>query len=185
MMGHKHLHELLKEDQEPFLLKNHIFDRRSQLNRLVPKTKLNAKKKLRPKAKISDPKRSALWKQACFIPLHQSPDVRKSPWPATAKSQNPCKCKHQNSALLLEAAKRITHNQSKPKTQIKNCGFGLFGSFMKRLRGKSKIRLRKREIGGKGGVEKSNFEMGFGCSCKDNSSSRRESSDSVSSRDVY
>ncbi|KAG5536302.1 hypothetical protein RHGRI_023919 [Rhododendron griersonianum] len=54
-----------------------------------------------------------------------------------------------------------------------------------RLRGKSKIRLRKREIGGKGRVEKSNFEMGFGCSCKDNSSSRRESSDSVSSRDVY
>ncbi|KAG5556628.1 hypothetical protein RHGRI_007035 [Rhododendron griersonianum] len=184
MMGHKHLHELLKEDQEPFLLKNYIFDRRSQLNRPVPKTKLNGKKRLRPKAEISNPKRTTLWKQACFIPLHQSPDVRKSPWPATAKSRNPCKCKRQNSALLLEAARRITQNQSKPKTQIKNGGFGLFGSVMKRLRGKSKTRSRKREIGGEGGVEKSDFELGFGCSCKDNNSSRRDSGASVSSRDV-
>ncbi|KAG5530531.1 hypothetical protein RHGRI_025471 [Rhododendron griersonianum] len=128
--------------------------RRSQLNRPVPKTKLNAKKKLRPKAEISNPKRSALWKQACFIPLHQSPDVRKSPWTATAKSQNPCKCKRQNSALILEAARRITQNQSKPKTQIKNGGFGLFRSLMKRLRGKSKTRSRKHEIGGKAGLRR-------------------------------
>ncbi|KAF7147740.1 hypothetical protein RHSIM_Rhsim03G0079600 [Rhododendron simsii] len=184
MMGHKHLHELLKVDQEPFLLKNYILDRCSQLNRPVPKTKLDAKKKLRPNAEISNPKRTTLWKQACFIPLHPSPDVKNSPWPATAKSQNPCKCKRQNSALLLEAARRITQNQSKPKTQIKNGGFGLFGSVMKRLRGKSKTRSRKREIEGKVGVEKSDFEMGFGCSCKDNNSSRRDSGASVSSRDV-
>uniref|UniRef100_A0A5B7B829 DUF4378 domain-containing protein n=1 Tax=Davidia involucrata TaxID=16924 RepID=A0A5B7B829_DAVIN len=196
MMTHnKPLHELLQEDQEPFILKNFVADRRSQLNSpIIPQTTLQVKKR-KPIVEGSTSTRS-LCKQTCFFSFHDSPDVRKSPFldfPSPAKS--PCKSPNtvflhipaRTAALLLEAAMRIQKqsSSSKPKTQIKNVGFGLFGSILKRLSNRN--RTRKREIRGDGvssdgrrksarksenvqenvvGVDdKSDSEMGFSCSC--------------------
>ncbi|XAR69712.1 hypothetical protein NMG60_11001413 [Bertholletia excelsa] len=191
MMANKHLHELLKEDQEPFLLKDYIADRRSQLRQTVPKTSIQPKKR-KPIVESSTSKRS-LCKQACFFSFVDSPDVRKSPFfdfpsPVTAKS--PCISPNtvllhipaRTAAMLLEAAMRI-QKPSKERTQAKNVRFGLFGSILKRL--SSKNQTRKCEIAGKsapktekmqenlvGAEEKRAIETGFSCSC---SNSRRNS----------
>ncbi|GFZ02475.1 hypothetical protein Acr_15g0010830 [Actinidia rufa] len=110
MMAHKHLHELLQEDQEPFLLKNYIADKRSQLNR--PN---------KPIVQKSISKHS-IYKKACFFSLQDSPDVWKSPvlnFTATAPGKSPRKSpiKSPNgvplhipartASLLLDAAMRI------------------------------------------------------------------------------
>ncbi|KAL3532058.1 hypothetical protein ACH5RR_005579 [Cinchona calisaya] len=162
----KHLlHELLKEDQEPFHLKNYIADRRCQLKRSnhpppPPKTtSLQVKKRNKPIITERN-----LCTHACFFSFHDSPDVKKSPFlnfhsPATAKS--PCR-NNQNgkvflhvpartSALLLEAAMRIQKQQHssssssssssslvKPKSQNKNMGFGLFSSILKKLKDRNR-----------------------------------------------
>ncbi|CAL5387549.1 unnamed protein product [Camellia sinensis] len=170
MMSRKHLHELLKEDQEPFLLKDYIADRRSQLIKRPMKRK--------PIVESSISKRgTSLCKQSCFFSFHDSP-VKKSP----CKSPNAVRLHvpPRTSALLLEAAMRIHKHSSKPKTQIRNVGFGLFASILKRLSGKNKSRNREiaRKSAGKSeklqeNVEKSVFEMGLVCSCSSNS--RRES----------
>ncbi|XP_057498789.1 uncharacterized protein LOC130783245 [Actinidia eriantha] len=156
MMAHKHLHELLQDDQEPFLLKNYIADRRSQLNRPNNPNK--------PIVQKSNSKHS-LYKKACFFSLQDSPDVRKSPllnFPAPAPAKSPRKSTIRSpngvlmhipaktASLLLDAAMRV-HKQSsyvKPrKTQIKNVGIGIFGSIIKRL--SAKKRVQRGEIEGK------------------------------------
>lgn len=173
-MAHKHLHELLSEDQEPFQLKNYIADRRCQLK----KPPLHLKKpKPKPIIETSTSRRS-LCKQACFFSFQDSPDVKKSPFldfPSPAKS--PCKSPNKvflqiparTAAMLLEAAMRIQkQSSSKPKSQIKNISFGLFGSILKRLRDKN--RTKNLEIGAAAEVmsekvdEKNVNEMGFSCS---------------------
>ncbi|XP_048426449.1 uncharacterized protein LOC125470825 [Pyrus x bretschneideri] len=60
---------------------------------------------------------------------------------------------NRTAALLVKAAMRIQKQSanSKPKTQNKNHGFGLFGSFLKRLTNRN--RTRKREVHGEGGVQ--------------------------------
>ncbi|KAI8013053.1 hypothetical protein LOK49_LG05G00899 [Camellia lanceoleosa] len=169
MMSRKHLHEILKEDQEPFLLKDYIADRRSQLIKRPMKRK--------PIVESSISKRgTSLCKQSCFFSFHDSP-VKKSPCksPNTVRLHVPPR----TSALLLEAAMRIHKHSSKPKTQIRNVGFGLFASILKRLSGMNKSRNREiaKKSAGKSeklqeNVEKSVFEMGLVCSCSSNS--RRE-----------
>ncbi|CAK9148803.1 unnamed protein product [Ilex paraguariensis] len=152
-MAQKHLHELLKEDQEPFHLKNYIAERRCQLKTPGPKSTLQVKKH-KPIVESSITKRS-LYKQACFFSFQDSPDVRKSPpclsFPSPA-SKSPCRSPSgtvflhiptRTAALLLEAAIKI-QKQSKTKTQIKNPQFGLFGSFLKRP--KDRNQTKKREI---------------------------------------
>ncbi|KAK6152323.1 hypothetical protein DH2020_014958 [Rehmannia glutinosa] len=142
-MAHKQLlHELLKEDQEPFHLKSYISDKRSQLKKSSPKTtNLQIKKrKSNISSEIDSTKRGTnLRKHACFFSFQNySPDVRKSP---IIDFHVPSK----TADLLVEAAMRIK-NRSKPKAQVKNVGLGLIGSFLKILKDRS--RNKKRGIGG-------------------------------------
>lgn len=149
-MAHKQLlHELLKENQEPFHLKSYIADRRSHLKKPSPTTTLQLKKR-KPIVHETTTKRTNLCKHACFFSFQNSPDVRKSPFfdfPSPAKS--PCKSPNgavflhipsRTAALLVEAAMRIQkQQQSKPKAHV---GLGLFGSFLKRLKDRSKSKKR-------------------------------------------
>ncbi|XP_052172062.1 uncharacterized protein LOC127787984 [Diospyros lotus] len=192
--GHKHLHELLEEDQEPFFLKNYIADKRIQLNRATPEAAVLQAKKRNFIAQSSISRRS-LCKQACLFSFQGSPDVRQSPFidfPSPAAVKSPCKCPNSvllhvpagTAAMLLEAAMRIQKQSlnPKPKTQTKNPGFGLLGSILMRLSGKK--RSRKGETGGRKSAGKAEevqenagkgaSEMGFSCSC---SSSEQNHSD--------
>ncbi|KAL3623387.1 hypothetical protein CASFOL_032203 [Castilleja foliolosa] len=93
------LHELLKQNQEPFHLKTFISDKRSQLKKT-------------PSPMMSPRKSPA----AVF--LHVPP---------------------QTADILLQAAMRIQNQQkSKLQPQIKNVGLGVFGSFLKILKDRSK-----------------------------------------------
>ncbi|XP_028789942.1 uncharacterized protein LOC114746528 [Neltuma alba] len=158
MMAQKHLHELLKEDQEPFLLKKYISDRRSQLERPSPKSSMQVKRRRPMHQNLNFP--ANFCKHACFFSFTDTPDARKSPLfqlPSPAKSPsasaNPIflHIPARTAALLLEAALRI-HKQSsaspKTKAQHKSNAFGLFGSFFKRLTQRN--RNRKREIDDRG-----------------------------------
>ncbi|XP_074370623.1 uncharacterized protein LOC141711836 [Apium graveolens] len=138
----KHLRELLREDQEPFLLNKHIADKRCHLKTT---TSLQPKKHNLFINQTSSSKHvSFLCRQTCFMSFKDSTEFKKSPFPSPAKS--PCKAAAtrflhipaKTAAMLLEAALRI--QSTKPKTQAQNIRFGLFGSFFKRLRNKSKTR---------------------------------------------
>lgn len=142
----KHLRELLREDQEPFLLDKHIADKRCQLKTT---TSLQPKKHNLFINQTSSSKHvSFLCRKACFMSFKDSPEFKKSPFPSPAKS--PCKAAAtrflhipaKTAAMLLEAALKI--QSTKPKTQAHSLGLGLFGSFFKRLRNKNKA--SKREI---------------------------------------
>ncbi|XP_054803604.1 uncharacterized protein LOC129306859 [Prosopis cineraria] len=158
MMAQKHLRELLKEDQEPFLLKKFISDRRSQLKRPSPKSSMQLKKR-RPRPMHQNSNLPVNFcKHACFFSFPNTPDPRKSPLfqlPSPAKSTsaspNPIflHIPARTAALLLEAALRIQKQSSaspKTKPQQKSNAFGLFGSFFKRLTQRN--RNRKQEIEG-------------------------------------
>lgn len=190
-MPQKHLHELLQEDQEPFQLKNYIADRRFQLKRQAPKSQLQVKKR-KPISQASGFPQN-FCKTACFFAYSNSPDPRKSPlFELQSPAKSPCKNPNtiflhvpaRTAALLLDAAIRIQKQSStaKTKTQSKSNGFGLFGSFIKRLTLGNKN--RKREIASEelklaaqkqtiihGANENSAFEKGFSCSCNRRTSS--------------
>ncbi|PON31408.1 histone-lysine N-methyltransferase SETD1B-like protein [Parasponia andersonii] len=165
-MAQKQLKELLKEDQEPFFLKDYIADRRDQMKRASTRTHhLQVKKRKPISANRNFP--GKFCKNACFLSLNDSPNLRKSPlfeFPSPAKS--PCKTPNaiflhipaRTAALLLEAALRIqkqssSSSSSKPKTQKQNHGFALFGSFLKRLTHRNWSN-RTREIESSNGVVK-------------------------------
>ncbi|KAG8647087.1 uncharacterized protein LOC110607639 [Manihot esculenta] len=154
MMSQKPLHQLLQEDQEPFLLKNYIADRRCQLKKPSPKSHLQIKKR-KP---ISDSSNFPhnFCRNACFFSVNNSPDLRKSPlFEFQSPSKSPCKTPNaiflhiptKTAALLLEAALRIQKQSSSPKDK-NHTGFGLFGSLIKRITQRN--RTRKREISGDG-----------------------------------
>lgn len=161
-MAQKHLHELLQEDQEPFLLKSYIADRRSQIGGPSEKTQLQ----IRKRKPISQNSNFSLnfCKNACFSSFHNdSPDPRKSPlfeFPSPIKS--PCRSPNKNAiflqipaktaALLLEAALRI--QKAKQKNEDKN-GSGLFGSLKRKLALTQRNRSRKREKDGDGVIKAS------------------------------
>ncbi|XP_076933167.1 uncharacterized protein LOC143598975 [Bidens hawaiensis] len=136
-MGYKHLHELLKEDQEPFHLKTFIADRRSHLKPPTGKTSLNLKKQ------------KPIIKNVCFT-FQDSPEFKHSPvldFPAR-EIKTPCNnatgfhIPARTAALLLEAATRV----QKPKPESKQTGFRLLGSFLRRLKDRN-VRTKDREIG--------------------------------------
>lgn len=150
--GQKHLHELLKEDQEPFQLKNYIADRRCQLKRSNNPPPKPASASLQVKKRKPVTERN-FCKHACFFSFNDSPDVRKSPFlDFHSPVKSPCR-RNQNGTvllhipartadLLLEAAMRIQKQQysssAKPKSQIKNMGLGLFSSILKKLKDRHK-----------------------------------------------
>lgn len=158
MMAHTHLHELLKEDQEPFQLKNYIADRRSQLK--LTETTTAAVSKRKP---IIEPTATLKFciNHACLFTFQDSPDVRNSqfidfPSPATKSPSNSVSENNavvflnvpaRTSAVLLDATMRVqkqSFSKSKPPPS-KNVGFGLLGSFLKRLKHKS-TRTKRHEI---------------------------------------
>ncbi|KAE8690549.1 hypothetical protein F3Y22_tig00110895pilonHSYRG00797 [Hibiscus syriacus] len=144
-MAQKHLHELLQEDQEPFVLRK---------KKSSPKAHLQINRR-KPITQISNFP-SNFCKSACFFSFHDATtDPGKSPlfeFPSPAKS--PCKSSgaiflhipSSSSALLLEAALRI---QKQSKTKNNGASSGLFGSILKRLTHRNKN--RKREISNDGG----------------------------------
>ncbi|KAE9619624.1 hypothetical protein Lal_00038078 [Lupinus albus] len=165
MMAQKHLlQELLKEDQEPFLLKNYISDRLSQL-KIRPnnpsKTNLNNSLLLK-KQHIQQNSRFPinLCKNACFLSFHNTtistPDITKSPlFQFTSPSKSPCMSQNtiflhvpsRTATLLVEAASKI-QKHSNTKQQKKSNRFGLcFELLLKKLtkRGRNN---KKREIKG-------------------------------------
>lgn len=155
-MAQMYLHQLLEEDQEPFLLNKYISDRRSQMKRPSPMTSLQVKKRKSTNPNANFPRN--LCKSACLFSLTDTPDLRKSPLFEFAspvkspyKSPNPIflHIPSRTAALLLEAALRIQKHTSKPKTKAQS--FGLFGSLYKRLTQRSHKR-REIECGG-GGVK--------------------------------
>lgn len=163
----QHLHELLKEDQEPFQLKNYIADRRCQLKGASAvaspqKTQIQVKKRKPISQTTKFP--SSFCKNSCFFSFHDSPaDPRKSPlfeFPSPAKAaKSPCRSPNKiflhvparTAALLLEAALRVQKQSSKQKTQNKNNAFGLFGSLRRKLTNRN--RTRKREESSVSGVK--------------------------------
>ncbi|CAJ1887127.1 unnamed protein product [Sphenostylis stenocarpa] len=152
------LHELLEEDQEPFLLNKYISDRRSQMKRPSPNTTLQVKKRKSTNPNANFP--GNFCKSACLFSLTDTPDFRKSPlFEFTSAAKSPCKSPNaiflhipsRTATLLLEAAVRIQKHSSptsrpKPKAQP----FGLLGSLYKRLTQRSQ---KKREIEGGGSVK--------------------------------
>ncbi|KAK8542098.1 hypothetical protein V6N13_137337 [Hibiscus sabdariffa] len=131
-MAQKHLHELLEEDQEPFILKNYIADRRSQLQKPSPNTHLQINKRKPISQNSNFP--SDFCKNACFFSAHDSPDlIKKSPL---------FEAKTPNTIFLLDSALSLQKlSSSKTKSQNKNSigtGFGLFGSILKKLTQRNK-----------------------------------------------
>ncbi|PIA39198.1 hypothetical protein AQUCO_02700407v1 [Aquilegia coerulea] len=145
-MGSKHLKQLLNEDQEPFVLKNYINEKRSELNKpALRKTTKNSEN-----SSFS----SNLCKNACFLSYHDSSEtITKSPlFNFSSQSRNsnsntvfvhiPAK----TAALLLEAALRIQNQSEKKKKKLKsskNLHFGLFESILERLRRRKKKDIKK------------------------------------------
>ncbi|KAK6943995.1 protein of unknown function DUF4378 [Dillenia turbinata] len=128
MMAQKcQLHQLLKEDQEPFLLKNYIADRQKSL----PKIQIQPKK---PKPISQNPNfPNNFCQNPCFF-SSTTTDLTKSPLFSPAKSnQNNTiflQIPARTATLLLEAALRVQKTEQK---QNKNLRFGLIGSILKRL----------------------------------------------------
>ncbi|WCJ34357.1 hypothetical protein M5689_015670 [Euphorbia peplus] len=158
MASQKPLHQLLQEDQEPFLLTNYIADRKFQLTKTAPARRNNLQmKKLRSPVTVSH--------NFCFFSINNnSPDVKSPIFEFKSPAKSPCN-KTQNSSsiflhvpaktasLLLEAAVRIQKKKQKGKDGKGNNGFGLFGSLIKRM-----THRKKREIRGGDAVEE-----GVGC----------------------
>lgn len=156
MAAQKHLHELLKEDQEPFHLKRYLADRRCLLKSCDPppnpKAKPTSLQLKRRKPVVETIAKRSLCKQACFFAFYDSPDVSKSPLPGfLSPAKSPCRTNNgsvllhipaRTATLLLEAAMRIQKQQSsshsKSKPHINNVGFGLFSSILKKLKDRNK-----------------------------------------------
>nr|DAD48637.1 TPA_asm: hypothetical protein HUJ06_018574 [Nelumbo nucifera] len=154
-MAHKHLRELLREDQEPFVLQNYIDERRCQLKKWTPKTHLQVKRRRPMSENSSIP--ASFCKSACFFSFHDSPDVLRSPlFDFASPARSPCRnpntvfihISSRTAAVLLEAALRIQKqsSSSKSKSPNKSLGFGFLGSILKRI--SLRKRNRKREIKG-------------------------------------
>ncbi|CAN0879906.1 hypothetical protein LINGRAHAP2_LOCUS13363 [Linum grandiflorum] len=129
------LHELLQDDQEPFLLHSYISDRRRQIVRTRPKPPPSAASKKRKPIThhqkqhdiIPYNKPTSRSSSSCFFSFSAaSPasDPRKSPLYLGKRS--PLTASPKTASVLLEAALRISRNASNKRT-------GIFGSLVKRL----------------------------------------------------
>ncbi|KAK7378765.1 hypothetical protein VNO80_04212 [Phaseolus coccineus] len=152
------LHQLLQEDQEPFLLTKYISDRRSQIKRPFPNNTLQVKKRKSTNPSANFP--GNLCKSVCLFSLTDTPDFRKSPlFEFASAAKSPCKSPNaiflhipsRTASILLEAAVRIQKHSSpasRPKTKAQS--FGFLSSLYKRLTQRSQ---KKREIEGGGSVK--------------------------------
>ncbi|QCE05935.1 hypothetical protein DEO72_LG9g944 [Vigna unguiculata] len=121
-MAEKHLRELLLEDQEPFLLKHYISERRSLLKTASPNTTLT---------KNTSNSNSNFPLNKCLLSFHNATKSPLSEFAPPTKNHTPLRPSNAKTAtLLLEAALRI-HKHTKPKP---NRAFGIFGSLFKKLR---------------------------------------------------
>ncbi|MBA0734216.1 hypothetical protein Gogos_018157, partial [Gossypium gossypioides] len=118
-MARKHLHELLQEDQEPFLLKNYIADRRCQLKKSPPKTHLQLHKPKPISQNSNFP--FNFCKKACLFSFHDSPDLNKSPLfqPITPNTKN---TNGTAFGLFGSILKRLTHRTKNPKPETATKG---------------------------------------------------------------
>lgn len=135
MASQKHLHELLRQDQEPFHLHNYIADRRNSHHN---------KPKNKPLIKSTTSKRASLYKQACFTSFQDSPDFINSP--LKNKHSGASSVLHvspKTAAGLLEAATKI--HKSKPKN-VRFAGL-FFGSILRKLKDKNTSTSKTRELG--------------------------------------
>ncbi|KAL5974584.1 hypothetical protein ACLOJK_031254 [Asimina triloba] len=107
-MAKKHLQELLKEEQEPFVLTNYINEKRSQFRRSPPKTHLHLNRR-RPTSQVPVLPYS-LCKNPCFFPSNAV-----------------------NSSPLFDFHSPTTIPRLKPSQKPKNLSFGLLGSILKRI----------------------------------------------------
>ncbi|XP_014495229.1 uncharacterized protein LOC106757145 [Vigna radiata var. radiata] len=152
------LHELLQEDQEPFLLNKYISDRRSQMKRPSSNTSLQVKKHKSTNPTPSFP--GNFCKSACLFSLTDTPDFTKSPlFEFASAAKSPCKSPNaiflhipsRTASLLLEAAVRIQkHSSPASRPKVKPHSFGLFGSLYKRLTQRGQ---KKRQTEGGGSVK--------------------------------
>ncbi|KAM0940346.1 hypothetical protein DsansV1_C18g0149241 [Dioscorea sansibarensis] len=134
MMAQRHLRQLLREKQEPFVLQSFIEERRGQL-RLSSMLKKQVPLSKSPTFS-SNPSQSP-----SFIPTHP----KRSPvFDLTVKS--PSFGLKPVAYLILDAALRVEEKQRKSKrgNSIKGLSFGFFGSILKRFA----LRKRGREIDG-------------------------------------
>ncbi|KAG9459052.1 hypothetical protein H6P81_003560 [Aristolochia fimbriata] len=170
-MARKHLHELLSEEQEPFVLMDYINERRSLLQK--PNLRLRKRKPVASAPTFADNFR----KSSCFFasksPLFEFPE------------RSPCRqnMPSKTATLLLEAAMKIQRQSQDPKPNQK---IGFFGSILKRMAKRKRSRVREicaeeirvsvkdvlRWESFKNGAEmdsryseKGSSDMGFSCSC--------------------
>ncbi|XLR27335.1 hypothetical protein S83_055235 [Arachis hypogaea] len=155
-MGHKSmLQELLKEEQEPFLLNKYISDRRTHM-KTTTTTLVNNKQR-------STTFPLNLCKNACFS-TSTTTTTTKSPlleFPSPNNNKKPIflHIPSRTAALLLEAALRI-HKHKKT-----NHGFGLLGSFFRRLKqNRRKQKLKVSSLKDRENVINRSYELGFRCS---------------------
>ncbi|KAK4749294.1 hypothetical protein SAY87_026743 [Trapa incisa] len=139
----KHLHELLGEDQEPFLLNSFISERSFLVRRRLP---INSRPDLlyqSPALRKPTFSGNARKKSWCFFSPTDSPDPRGTPiWVALHGLHSPntpnsvfLPVPEKTAALLLESARRIQRRSlrnSKPSSTGLP-GFQLFGSLLKKL----------------------------------------------------
>lgn len=145
-MAKMHLRELLKEEQEPFVLKKYINEKRSHLKKSPPNTQLHIKRSSPISQNPSFPKN--LCKNPCFF---SSNDGNSTPlFDFTTPAKSPCQKPNNAAALILEAALRSPHSASPSPRQKspKNLSFGLLASILKRISLRKKT--QKRRIYGEG-----------------------------------
>ncbi|KAI7737934.1 hypothetical protein M8C21_015127 [Ambrosia artemisiifolia] len=154
-MGHKHLHELLKEDQEPFHLKTFISHHRSLL-KTTTTTTITGKTSLNIKKHKPIIKNNFCINHVCLLSIQNSPDIKNSPFLDFPAKKPPefnnatgiyLHIPATTAAKLVEAAGRV----QKPKPGLKQTGFGLLGSFLRRFKDRT-IKTKNRETGPTGPV---------------------------------
>lgn len=132
------LHELLKEDQDPFCLKTYIRDRRS-----LSTTALQLRK-TRPVVSESSPRCVSFYKHACFLSFQTSPDAWRSPCRDFLQSpaRSPCKSPAFLHISAGAAAPLVEARIQKQRKRESGAGLGLLGTFLKRLKDRSKHKKR-------------------------------------------
>ncbi|KAL1331920.1 hypothetical protein AAHE18_02G196000 [Arachis hypogaea] len=149
------LHELLSEDQEPFLLNNYISDKQNQLTIHFSKQKTGTLKTstLFPIHHLC--KNALCFNYSSTAPPTTTPDITKSPlfrFSQRSSTKSPCSARASSpnamflhvpartASILLEAALRIQKHSNSRNAN----GFGFFGSFFRRFTHRG--RRNKRQI---------------------------------------
>ncbi|PWA80925.1 hypothetical protein CTI12_AA187100 [Artemisia annua] len=134
-MGHKVLlHELLKQDQEPFHLQDFISYHRTQLKSTTTISTTEKKTSIQHKKQKQKQKPIFCIKDVCLFSYQDSPDSKKSPYINFTTNKSPC---NNIAAMLLEAASRVQNPNPKPGSRT-NIRFGLLSSILRRFRAKTR-----------------------------------------------